>query len=280
MKRSYECFSPKIEKMIHIAAGDEPCWKFPLHSHNDQLELSLVLAGSGTLYCSGQILMIRQGDLIVKNAGVLHAEYSDCADPLEQVCFSLSGVQAEGRPLNHLLSRGASPVIRTGRTFPLLKEQVLFLLEHYRETEDLRKETARNMLCALLSLVSLLIAEQEEACGSRLYPENIEKVVSYINENYRKRLSLEDIAKKFFSTPGSLSKKFREATGYSVNQYIINCRMGEAQRLLLFEENPVKDTAIRCGYSDLQYFYRTFKKHTGLTPIEFQQKYRHSTPGR
>lgn len=71
------------------------------------------------------------------------------------------------------------------------------------------------MLCALLSLVSLLISEQEEACGSRLYPENIEKVVSYINENYRKRLSLEDIAKKFFSTPGSLSKRFREATGYS-----------------------------------------------------------------
>ena len=173
MKRSYECFSPKIEKMIHIAAGDEPCWKFPLHSHNDQLELSLVLAGSGTLYCSGQILMIRQGDLIAKNAGVLHAEYSDCADPLEQVCFSLSGVQAEGRPLNHLLSRGASPVIRTGRTFPLLKEQVLFLLEHYRETEYLRKETARNMLCALLSLVSLLIAEQaisrEHRKGCQLY---------------------------------------------------------------------------------------------------------------
>lgn len=274
MKLLSNDLSPEIRNMIHITAESDPCWKFPLHSHNEHLELSLVLCGSGVLYCSGRIFHIGKGDPIIKNAGVLHAENSVRTDPLEQICFSISGIHAKGLPPNHLLPDMEVPVIQSGQTFPVLREQISFLLKHYQKEERQYKDVVQKMLQSILSLVCLLTADRNEAKNEKSHPENIEKIISYINENYTKRLSLEYLSRKFFSTPGYLSRKFKEVTGYTVNQYIINCRMGEAERLLLFEKNVIKDVAIRCGYSDLQYFYRTFKKYTGYTPLEFQQKYR------
>lgn len=125
------------------------------------------------------------------------------------------------------------PVIQSGQTFPVLREQISFLLKHYQKEERQHKDVVQKMLQSILSLVCLLTADRNEAKNEKSHPENIEKIISYINENYTKRLSLE-----------YLSRRFKEVTGYTVNQYIINCRMGEAERLLLFE----KKCDQRCGY--------------------------------
>jgi AraC-like DNA-binding protein len=49
--------------------------------------------------------------------------------------------------------------------------------------------------------------------------------------------------------------------------------MGEAEKLMIFDDVSIKDIAEKCGYSNLQYFYATFKKFTGYTPAEFKRLY-------
>ena len=70
-----------------------------------------------------------------------------------------------------------------------------------------------------------------------------------------------------------LSRKFHELTGFTINQYIVHLKIGEAERLLIYEDLPIKEIAGRCGYPNLQYFYATFKKHAGCTPLELKERY-------
>ncbi|MCR5606053.1 MAG: AraC family transcriptional regulator [Treponema sp.] len=104
--------------------------------------------------------------------------------------------------------------------------------------------------------------------------KDIRPVLRYIEENYALDLSLNSLAEEFVISPFYLSRKFKAETGFTINQYIISCRMGEAERLLIFSDTPIKAIAISCGYESLSYFYTTFKRYTGCTPQEYQNKYR------
>ena len=95
----------------------------------------------------------------------------------------------------------------------------------------------------------------------------------YLDTYYYKNISLDDLSKKFYFSSYYLARKFKEETGYTINQYIINRRMGEAERMLLFEDFSIKEIAKRNGYANVQHFYSTFKKYTGCTPIEFRNFY-------
>ncbi|MBE6480606.1 MAG: helix-turn-helix domain-containing protein [Olsenella sp.] len=59
-----------------------------------------------------------------------------------------------------------------------------------------------------------------------------------------------------------------------MNEYVISKRMGEAQRLLMFGDEGIKDVARACGYDNIQYFYHVFGEHARCTPAEFRRRYR------
>ena len=82
------------------------------------------------------------------------------------------------------------------------------------------------------------------------------------------------LAELFYTSEGNLSRQFKAVTGYTINEYIISKRMGEAERLLIYEDDEIKDVAAQCGYDDLQYFYRIFKRYADCTPAEFRCRYR------
>ena len=74
--------SPVIMSAIHVQAKNDPHWEFPLHSHKDELELSLVIGGKANVYCNRKIIEVSEGDLIVKNCNSLHGEKSVPQDPI------------------------------------------------------------------------------------------------------------------------------------------------------------------------------------------------------
>ena len=100
--------------------------------------------------------------------------------------------------------------------------------------------------------------------------KQIEEIVRYIDENYSRQISLDDIAKTFFISPYYLSRKFKAEVGYTVNQYIQNLRLGKAEQRLAFEDTSIKTIAAECGFDNLKYFYSVFKVKTGHTPNEFR----------
>ena len=96
------------------------------------------------------------------------------------------------------------------------------------------------------------------------------ELMSYINENYKKDISLASAAKNCYMTPNYVSQLFKKETGMTFVHYITQLRMEEAVRLL---ETTKKSTAEICsmvGYNDYFYFLRIFKKYTGKTIKQYR----------
>ena len=64
---------------------------------------------------------------------------------------------------------------------------------------------------------------------------------------------------------------FKEATGENFIDYLTNVRISKAKEMLLAGDSSMKEICSAVGYSDPNYFSRTFKKNVGVTPTEFKE---------
>lgn len=96
--------------------------------------------------------------------------------------------------------------------------------------------------------------------------------VAYINEHYREKVSLNDIAEKIHISPVYLSNLFSKVVGKSMTEYLQGLRIENAEKLLLNPQLTICDIAEQVGYSDSKYFVQVFKRITGVTPAAFRSR--------
>ncbi|MBE5966028.1 MAG: helix-turn-helix domain-containing protein [Lachnospiraceae bacterium] len=98
-------------------------------------------------------------------------------------------------------------------------------------------------------------------------------VRSYIENNYTNpEIGTNFLSKEFCISLGYLSTSFNKEFGIPITKYIIKLRMGYAKRLLKKTSLCIHDIAENCGFRNVSYFMRTFKKQVGCTPNEFREK--------
>lgn len=132
------------------------------------------------------------------------------------------------------------------------------------EMEDY--EEMRNFFLQKLIAVCRSVRDQgEERCESL-----VEKAKSYIQENYNKDISLEEISKRLNISSYYFSKMFKEEAGENFIDYLTRVRMDHAKELMRNPDLSIKEIGIMSGYSDPNYFSRIFKKQTGETPREYR----------
>lgn len=264
----------KIETFYHIIAeaGKDP-WGFSLHNHDCLLEISLIISGKADFECNRVRYTLLPGDLVIKNAGVLHSEFSSPDDGFEQYCLGISGVSAPDLPPNSLIPDGISPVIHTGRAFDYLRSMTAYLYEISSDPEIMSEEFTRQAIENELSLINMMITDAVEVSAQHNLSPFISEVLEYIDSHVSETMSLKTLAGHFYMSTYHLAHKFKEETGCTVNQYILRRKLGKAQESLVFSNEPIKKIAADCGYTNLQYFYSLFKKHTGNTPAEMRHYY-------
>lgn len=106
-------------------------------------------------------------------------------------------------------------------------------------------------------------------------PENstIKNIVNYISENYMQEgLSVKDISSHVFLSASYVCTVFKNETGKTLSQYITEFRMEKAKQLLSDPRYRISDISSNVGYSDGNYFGKSFKKYTGMTPSEFRER--------
>jgi len=93
----------------------------------------------------------------------------------------------------------------------------------------------------------------------------------YIKNNYSKALSLDEVSFYVNISPYYFSKIFKEGTGENFIEYLTNIRMEKAKELLSTSDYSMKEIGVMVGYSDPNYFSRSFKKNVGVTPTEYKE---------
>lgn len=97
-------------------------------------------------------------------------------------------------------------------------------------------------------------------------------VQAYIQRNYHRKLTLQMISSEFFVTPAYCSSLLKEKLDKSFNEYLGEIRLEKAKQLLKETDLSADRISDEIGYSNPKYFFKVFKKLTGLTPLEYRVK--------
>ena len=103
----------------------------------------------------------------------------------------------------------------------------------------------------------------------------IKDICKHIINNIDKRISLSSISEKFFLSKNYLCSLFKKKTGENIVEYITKIRIERAKLLLRDYNYKINEVSDQLGFSDTNYFSRTFKKYADLSPSEYKQKVRY-----
>lgn len=109
--------------------------------------------------------------------------------------------------------------------------------------------------------------------SQRNYSLLIQKVITQIESDIASDLSLNNLSKIFEVNPSYLSTLFKKETGCTLTEYVNKQRIERAKELLVSTNIQIQNIAPRCGMLDVNYFTKTFKKYTDLTPKKYREKY-------
>lgn len=101
----------------------------------------------------------------------------------------------------------------------------------------------------------------------------IRKVQEYIENNIEEKYTVEDLAEKVAMGRRSFERRFKLATNNSVLEYIQRVKIEAAKRSMESSRKNINEVMFDVGYTDTKAFRTTFKKITGLSPVEYKNKY-------
>jgi|GEM_PF-3420336 len=124
-----------------------------------------------------------------------------------------------------------------------------------------------------VQLIMHSVLDRLKNCSESKEASHIQSVRSFIDEKFCTDISLEAVADKIGLTPQYVSKLFKEEYGVNFVEYVTKKRMDYAKELLKNRGSPLKEISNILGYVDTNYFCRLFKKHTGFSPKQYQNRF-------
>ena len=244
----------------------------PLHWHRE-LEIVLVRSGRLHIFLNNTAYELETGDILFIGSGVLHrAEPEDCL--YECVVFdpNLLGrrLQDEVLPLlsGERVIQPFFPVEKPlADTVDLLFRQMAGREPHYR----LAVHSALAQLLYLLQTGGH-IHSPERSGRSGHQAEIVARVVGYIDENYREKITLQQLAAQAAVHEKYLCRIFKEFTGRTPIDYVNQLRIDHACIDLTLHHKNVTEAAMDAGFMDMSYFTKLFRRTKGVTPRDYARR--------
>lgn len=105
------------------------------------------------------------------------------------------------------------------------------------------------------------------------YTTHVAFMIEQVHRHYSEELSLKTLSQKAGLHPNYLGQLFQQEVGSSFSDYVNQYRIEKATQLLLNTDRKTAEIALSVGYLDTSYFYRQFKKYSGVSPTELRQMY-------
>ena len=127
----------------------------------------------------------------------------------------------------------------------------------------------------LITLIRRLSAQKSAEIvffsDENFHAELVNAIMRYLRENIHKKLSLVDICERFNYSRAFLCKVFKQQTGESLISCFNRMKARQAAKLLLETTKPVADIAAELGFRETKYFDTVFKKHHGVSPVQYRE---------
>lgn len=241
-------------------------------------EIILCNKGSATFIINNEEIILNEGELILINGFENHSVKINNFPYDRYVSLFSSDFLSEYVNNPFLISILSSRRKDLQYNFKLDKESYKAFKGIFKELEleQKNKDTFWQENSAyLISKILITLTRNNETLSKMQsqygYDSHIAKLQLYINENYHKDINLEQISNSFYTSVSTISRKFKEYTGFSIKNYIITTRMQKAKSLLLFSDRDIHEISNEVGYENPSHFSRIFKKYNDISPLQYRK---------
>ena len=245
---------------------NDPAHSYGPHARNHYL-FHYVISGKGKLYTDTGTYEItpRHGFLIVP--GQITTYCADDEDPWEYTWLEFDGLRAH-ESLNLAGISGSKPVYtawnaEAGRQ---LEEEMMYIVNHSDASP------VHLIAHGFLFLDQLVQSSADRRHNSerRLREFYIREALTFIEQNYQRDISIEEVAAECGLNRSYFGKVFRDAVGESPQAYLMHYRMARAAQLLKETRSTIGEIAVQVGYANQLHFSRAFKNVHGISPREYR----------
>ena len=251
---------------------------FVMSSHHCHsfFEIYYVDRGNCRFLVENNIYDLRQGDFLLIPPDVLHyTRYLDGPCKKYGIYFRSDDIS----PQVSAAMPGGSSFFQETRIFQLPDAhhyQAELLLDRMLTEEKIEDSRTEAMLYLQLQELLLFCSRncsflQDIPANIRTTDRQIVLAARYISDHYMEPISAADIASAAGFSPNYLSKRFREAAGIGVHEYLMFVRLQHAALDLVSTNDSITEIALRSGFSDSNYFKDAFKKKYGITPSAYRK---------
>lgn len=215
-------------------------------------QILIVVDGNGTLHCNGEVYKLKKGCAFFTAKNVVSKYTNDGG-----LITAFLTVTGDGMPqiLEHF-GCGDFEFFESVNT-----EKYIYRIKEI--TDEYYKTKNEGVLSALSYsfFIDFLGTQQETPLAS------LDKTALYIEKNFTKKLSLEELAQINETSVSKLCHDFKDKYGSTIFQQILNLRLTYAHNLFMTNSSiKTKDAASLCGFDDVSYFCRAYKKKFGTSP--------------
>lgn len=257
------------------------------HKH-DFIEIVFITKGRGVQVICNNEYEVSEGDIFILQGSQNHY-------------FKDAG-QAE--IINVMFDPQRSPDLISPQVKAMDGYSALFILEPgYRNRMHFRNMLHFNridMAKAEYILNSMLIEEENKETGYELFLKNkleeiiiflsrrysqirvpkakslvrIGKAIDYLEHNFHNSIYIQQLAELSYMSVRNFQRVFKDATGLSPNDYLLEMRVQHASKLLTETEQAVYDISVDAGITDWFYFSKVFKKKFGVSPLKYRKQHK------
>lgn len=227
------------------------------------IELVYVLEGSFDAAINGQNYTVRAGEMLVNNCYSVHSyEASDCYAIISVIPLSVvPSVQKRiiaNRFCEHIVSDDSQHSL----------EFLMRMMADNPRNDVLLKGVSYSVLGYLFGRIPL------EPVSSADQADVVCKILNYLNDNFSKRLTVDQVAAQFGYSRSRFSHLFKSTIGYSLPQYLNLLRCRSVCESLLSTDVPIVDLALSAGFNNAHTFYTAFRTYYHMTPREYIQTHK------
>ena len=250
----------EIRYKSHVTGGDIYHW-------HDYYEMEIITEGIGTYYVNGIQYPLTRGTAYLVTPVDFHQIQGEFK--IYNIAFNDSMVSNE---ILELIVSGkcASVVNFDEESFSNIETMLQCLVKEFETKKPLRQYALRTLLeYVLIGLLRRTEQTNDEQGRSDI---TVMRVVSYVKFNFKKKLTLAEVARAVHLTSNYVGEVFSKRMGVSFNQYLMQTRLNYAKNLLLRGDISVQEAAIDSGFGSQTYFSDCFKKQFGYTPTDIKTK--------
>lgn len=149
------------------------------------------------------------------------------------------------------------------------------ILQFFPETEEMEPvdfTACKNIAQINIKLQKWIYALIDKVQSRQAGHAQADKMKEYIFKHYQEDITLQILSEEFGLTAGYISEIFKEAGDKNFHEFLTEVRIGKAIELLKDKRKKISEIAEQIGYHDTNYFFKVFKKTTGMTPKQFREQ--------